>query len=65
MAGDDRGQETEYALQREGDGRVGRGRERDREKERRGSLDELALAGREIREWAELLLKGPLCLLVL
>lgn len=48
MAGDDRGQETEYALQREGDGRVGRGRERGREKERRGSLDELALAGREI-----------------
>lgn len=48
MAGDDRGQETEYALQREGDRRVGRGRERDREKERRGSLDELALAGREI-----------------
>lgn len=47
LAGDDRGQETEYALQREGVGRVGRGKERDREKERRGSLDELALAGKE------------------
>lgn len=31
MAVDDRGQETEYALQREGVGRVGRERDRKRE----------------------------------